>query len=80
VKKPFILRINSIKKQNLIELSKKLKERFNISSRIYVPWINGLGNSYYVLQIHRKYEVLSILKQHLLSKEAESKLSSNIFK
>jgi len=80
VKKPFILRINSIKKNNLILLSQLLKKVFNIKSKVYGPWINGLGNSYYVLQIHKKSDVLSVLKQDLLNNAEKSKLNSNIFK
>lgn len=47
------IRFNSIIKENLQELSRKLNS-FKIESKIYGPWANGLGNKYYQLAIQKK--------------------------
>ena len=51
------IRFNSITKNNLNELSKILLNNFKIESKIYDPWVNGLGNKYYQLIIHKKEQI-----------------------
>jgi len=80
VKKPFILRTTSIKKDNLVCLSEMIKKLFNIQSKVYGPWINGFGNPYYSLEINKKSEILFVLKENLLASKEKYKLSSNLFK
>ncbi len=50
------IRFNSIIKENLKRLSKILSD-FKIESKVYGPWVNGLGNKYYQLEIHKKDQV-----------------------
>ncbi len=51
------IRFYSIIKENLEKLSKILFNQFEIESKIYGPWVNGLGNKYYQLIIHKKKEI-----------------------
>ena len=47
------IRFNSIIKENLNQLSKILEKLFKIESKVYHR-VNGLGNQYYELVIHKK--------------------------
>lgn len=52
------IRFHSIKKQNLIELSKALKKQ-GISSKVFGPWKNNSGSTYYCLTT-KKSEVINV--------------------
>ncbi len=51
------IRFNSIIKDNLKKLSIILLNNFKIESKVYGPWVNGLGNKYYQLIIHKKEQI-----------------------
>lgn len=55
-----IRRIDSILKSNLTNLSKALNELFGIDSKVYGPWINGYGTSYYELVVQKKDEIYKL--------------------
>lgn len=57
VKSNGIIRVDSIIKVNLTELSKILRELFKIESKVYGPWINGYGTPYYELTIQKKQDI-----------------------
>ncbi len=51
------IRFFSIFKKNLDELVKILS-LIGIESKVYGPWINGLGNRYFQLSIHKKEQII----------------------
>ncbi len=79
IKKPYFIRITSCKKYNIETMSKILKLKYNINSKIYQSK-NGLGNLYYFLMIHKKSEVIKFVNNNLLSKAKQSKIQHKLFK
>ena len=80
VKKPFIVRVLSIKRKNLEKLSKYLHTLFNIETKVYGPRFNGYGTEYYELTIQRKIYVKKLLQNNLLNEKEILKLDSKLFK
>lgn len=62
VKSNGVIRVNSIVKANLTNLSGFLSEIFKIESKVYGPWVNGYGNAYYELTIQKKLERAKVAK------------------
>ena len=77
VKKPYMIRLTSIKKENLIDLSNLLFKLYEISSKLS-KYKNGLGNEYYCLSVNRKNDVIKIMNNNLLSNEAVAKIGKNL--
>ncbi|MBW2975940.1 hypothetical protein KY347_00680 [Candidatus Woesearchaeota archaeon] len=57
IDKNFRLRICSNLEQNLIILSKHLKNIFRVESKLYGPKFSGIGTKFYELAIHKKEDV-----------------------
>lgn len=60
------VRINSIKKSNLIQLSERLFEFYGVESRIFGPLHNNCGSTYYEFSIHKKESISKLAKNKLL--------------
>lgn len=71
------IRFNSIIKENLEKLSKILTENFEIESKVYGPWVNGLGNKYHQLTIHKKEEINKFLTILNILGKARARQSGN---
>ena len=76
VKRPYIIRINSIIKPNLKTLSMLLFKLYRIESKIYKR-INGYGTIYYELVIQKKASVNTVLKNNLIDKNEKNKIELN---
>jgi hypothetical protein len=76
VKKPYIIRINSIHKRNLTTLSNILFNLYQIESKIYERK-NNHGTKYYELTIHKKSSVKKALNNDLLNEETKTKIKIN---
>ena len=79
VKNAITIRINSIKKENLINLAENLKLLFNVDSCVYGPWKNGYGTEYNEMYICGT-EVDKILKNNLLVEKQVNRLKTFITK
>lgn len=77
IKKPYNIRIFSVKMVNLKWLSDILLNRFHIESKIYKDK-NGYGSIYYYLSIHRKNEVKKMVEKGLLNPSDVEKIKKNI--
>lgn len=77
VKRPRTIRITSIIKENLDELSKHLLELYRITSKVYGPWKNNSGTNYYEIYIYDKASRESLIKLSLLSNEQINKLKGD---
>lgn len=78
IKKPFIIRIISNLKENLIKTQNFLNQH-EIESKIYRRK-NGQGTTYYSLRIQKKHLILKFIKIGLLTKEQLSKIDSKLYK
>lgn len=61
-----IVRIISNKKENLSILSDKLKELFDVESRLN-KMVNGIGTFYYELSINKREEIKKLIRNNLLN-------------
>lgn len=79
IKEPYFIRITSCKKENIENMSKILKLKYNINSRTYQSK-NGTGNLYYFLMIQKRNEVIKFINNNLLSNIEKSKIQHKLFK
>ncbi len=79
LKKPYTIRLFSIKKLNLGKLQKYLNMNYNVESKIYKDK-NGLGNEYYYLSIHKKGEVKKLISNNLINPEIINNLRQTFIK
>jgi len=73
IKKPYIIRVVSNRKENLKTLQNILEENFDIDSKIYERK-NGQNTRYYELAIQKKESVKKALKHDLLNKQQISRM------
>lgn len=78
IKKPFLIRITSKLKENLIQTQEFLKN-YKIESKIY-EGKNGLGTIYYSLMIYKKNSVIKVIKNDLINNQQLIKIDSKLFK
>lgn len=78
IKKPFLIRIVSKVKENLIQIQKFLNN-YKIESKIYQRK-NGLGTTYYTLMVYKKDSVLKAIKNGLIIQEQLSKINNKLYK
>jgi len=78
IKKPFIIRIVSKLKENLIKTQNFLN-KYKIESKIYSRR-NGQGTPYYSLRIQKKSSIKRAIKKDLIAKEQISKIDSKLYK
>jgi hypothetical protein len=72
--KPYTIRLFSIIKKNLEQLSCLLKEKYSIESKIYRNK-NSQGTIYFYLSVQKKEEVKKLVSNSLLNKEITKTLS-----
>lgn len=78
IKKPFLIRITSKLKENLVQIQEFLKH-YKIESKIY-EGKNGLGTVYYSLIIQKKDSIIKSIKNDLVYKQQLVKIDSKLFK
>ncbi|MBU0615564.1 MAG: LAGLIDADG family homing endonuclease [Nanoarchaeota archaeon] len=76
---PYIIRIMSIKRDNLEKISNLITKLFNIESKIYKNK-NGQGNIYYYLAIQKQGSVMQAIKIGLIKKEYSDIIIKNLIK
>lgn len=79
INKPYIVKILSIKKENLEKISKLISDLFGIESKIYKNK-NGFGNIYYYLSVQKKEYVKKIISIGLLKTSYKNKIIKNLLK
>ena len=65
VRKPRSSRIISKEESNLLQVQKLLKKFYNIHSRVNKS-VNGTGTIYYELNIHRKEDIVKLIKLKMI--------------
>lgn len=78
-KKPYSVRVNSIKKENLEKLANTLKDAFKIDSKIYQNK-NKAGCLYYSLIVQKKDHVKRLIDLNLLNQSQISRINRNLLK
>jgi len=78
IKKPFLIRITSKLKENLIQTQEFLKH-YEIESKIYKEK-NGLGTVYHSLMIYKKDSVIKAIKNDLILSKQLTKINNKLFK
>jgi len=76
IKKPYIVRVISKKKDNLDKLSKYLNMLFSIEFIKINERVNGIGTKYFELNVNKKDEVKKLIMEGLINEEQSNKVGT----